>query len=74
MQQKIQEELKLDPVDKEVIVLYDREKENQSEEFWKGKRIVEMQKPRPMWFSKNLVEKTTQQPAQSTEVKPDKLG
>jgi large subunit ribosomal protein L32 len=74
MQTKIQEELKLDPVDREVIVLYDREKENMSEEFWRGKRIVEMQKPRPMWFSKNLIEKTTQQPADTTEVKPDKLG
>lgn len=34
MQQRIIEELQLDPVDKEVIVLYKGEKERESQEFW----------------------------------------
>lgn len=34
MQQQIIEQLKLDPVDKEVIVLYKGEKERESQEFW----------------------------------------
>lgn len=66
--------LKLQPVESEVVVLYDGEKVDQSEEFWKGKRIVEMEKPRPMWFSKNLMQKTTQPNATTKEVKPDELG
>lgn len=74
MQDAIQAELKLDPVDKEVVVLYDGEKDKPSE-MWQGKRIVEMQKPRPLWFSKNLTEKTTA-PAgvTATEVKPTDLS
>ncbi|KAF9414121.1 hypothetical protein HW555_007880 [Spodoptera exigua] len=43
-------------------------------EFWKGKRIIEMKKERPQWFSKNLLEKTTQQPSKSTDVKPTDLA
>ncbi|XP_055526149.1 39S ribosomal protein L32, mitochondrial [Wyeomyia smithii] len=76
IQDKIQAELGLDPVDKEVVVLYDREREDQPEEFWMGKRIVEMPKTRPIWFSKNLLQRSTQQEDQATEVKPDaeKLG
>lgn len=50
MQSKIQETLGLDPVDKEVIVLYEGEKAEQSTDDLKNKRIVEMKKPRPMWF------------------------
>lgn len=73
MQEEIQRELKLDPVDKEVVVLYDGEKDKPSE-LWNGKRIVEMKRPRPLWFSKNLVEKTTQPPATTKEVKPTDLS
>lgn len=68
------EKLQLSPVESEVVVLYDGEKVDQSEEFWKGKRIVEMEKPRPNWFSKNLLQKTTQPNASTKEVKPDELG
>lgn len=71
---KIMEKLQLSPVESEVVVLYDGEKVDQSEEFWKGKRIVEMEKPRPNWFSKNLLQKTTQPNASTKEVKPDELG
>jgi len=71
---KIMEKLHLQPIDKEVVILYDGEKVDPSEEFWKGKRIVEMEKPRPMWFSKNLLQRTTQPNAVTKEVKPDELG
>jgi large subunit ribosomal protein L32 len=58
---KILKKLHLKPVDSEVIVLYDGENVEKTEEFWKGKRIVEMEKPRPQFFSKNLLQKSTQQ-------------
>ncbi|ETN68081.1 39S ribosomal protein L32, mitochondrial [Anopheles darlingi] len=75
MQEKIQQELKLDPVDREVVILYANEKEEQPAEFWQDKRIVEMEKPRPLWFSKNLLQKATQT-TDPDELKPgaDKLG
>lgn len=74
MQDAIQNELKLEPVEKEVLVLYDGEKEGKSQEFFEGKRIVEMKKTRPAWFSKNLLEGTTQQGAETKDVKPSDLG
>nr|CAD7203445.1 unnamed protein product [Timema douglasi] len=58
MQTKIQEDLGLSPVEQEVV----------------GKRIVEMNKPRPTWFSKNLLQKTTSPPSSSTDVKPSELA
>lgn len=74
IQEKIQKELKLDPVENEVVILYDGEKNEQPAEFWKGKRVVEMEKTRPNWFGKNLLQKSTTQPAESKDVKPDSLG
>lgn len=76
MQEAIQNELKLEPVEKDVIVLYDGEKEGKPKEFFEGKRIVEMNKPRPAWFSRNLLEGTTQQPSETKDVKvkPTDLG
>ncbi|XP_055903922.1 39S ribosomal protein L32, mitochondrial [Eupeodes corollae] len=74
MQDKIQEKLGLNPVEQEVIVLYEGEKHEQPSEFLDGKRIVEMEKPRPNWFSKNLIQKTTQKPATTKEAKPSDLG
>uniref|UniRef100_A0A182NAC0 Large ribosomal subunit protein bL32m n=1 Tax=Anopheles dirus TaxID=7168 RepID=A0A182NAC0_9DIPT len=77
MQETIQKELGLKPVDKEVVVLYDRERDEQPDEFWQGKRIVEMEKPRPLWFSRNLLQKSTQPAtAEPDAVKPghEKLG
>lgn len=47
---------------------------SQPKEFWEGKRIIEMKKERPQWFSKNLLQKTTQQPSNSTDVKPTDLA
>lgn len=71
---KILAKLHLTPIDSEVVVLYDGEKAEKPEEFFRGKRIVEMEKPRPQWFSKNLLQKTTQPNATTKEVKPDELG
>lgn len=74
IQEKIQAELGLNPIEEEVIVLYDGEKSEEPSDYWKGKRIIEINKTRPMWFSKNLIQKTTQQPATTKEVKPNDLG
>ncbi|KAJ9573752.1 hypothetical protein L9F63_008876 [Diploptera punctata] len=74
MQTEIQNELGLNPVEKEVVVLYEGEKEEKPLEFWEGKRIVEMKKERPAWFSKNLLEKSTVQPSSSEDVKPTELA
>ncbi|GJQ82017.1 mRpL32 [Trypoxylus dichotomus] len=74
MQDKIQEELQLNPVENEVVILYDGEKDEKPSEFWEGKRIIEMKRPRPSWFSKNLTQQTTQQPATTSDVKPSNLG
>lgn len=41
---------------------------------FQGKRIVEMKKERPSWFSKNLLQKTTAQPSTSKDVKPTELA
>jgi len=71
---KILAKLKLQPIESDVVVLYEGERRDGSEEFWKGKRIVEMDKPRPQWFGKNLLQKTTQQNAETKTVKPDELG
>jgi len=74
MQSKIQETLGLQAVDKEVIVLYEGEKAEQSSDDLKNKRIVEMKKPRPMWFTKNLLQKSTQPLSETKEVKPSDLA
>ncbi|KAH8268568.1 hypothetical protein KR026_009001 [Drosophila bipectinata] len=74
MQEKIQDELGLDPVEKEVIVLYEGEKAEKSADELNSKRIVEMKKPRPMWFTKNLLQKSTQTLSETKEVKPSDLA
>ncbi|XP_075145310.1 mitochondrial ribosomal protein L32 [Haematobia irritans] len=74
MQDKIQEKLGLNPVEQDVVVLYEGERSEQPSEMLNGKRIVEMPKPRPIWFTKNLLQKTTQQPSNSKEVKPNDLA
>ncbi|XP_067619432.1 large ribosomal subunit protein bL32m [Eurosta solidaginis] len=77
MQDKIQEKLGLDPIEHEVVVLYDGEQIEKSAGSASEKkvRVVEMEKPRPVWFSKNLLQKTTAEPENTTkEVKPSNLG
>ncbi|XP_043482101.1 39S ribosomal protein L32, mitochondrial [Leptopilina heterotoma] len=68
MSNAIQNDLKLEPVDREVIVLY--ENDNKSKDFWKNQRIVELPKKRPEWFHQNLLQPTTQELSDSKEVKP----
>lgn len=74
MQDKIQAQLGLEPVEKEVIILYEGETADQATDAATGKRIVEMKKPRPMWFTKNLLQKSTQQSSDTKEVKPSNLA
>ncbi|KAK3931116.1 39S ribosomal protein L32, mitochondrial, partial [Frankliniella fusca] len=70
---KIQETLKLEPIEKDVIVLYENEKA--SPEFFDGKRVVEMEKPRPEWFSSNLMQPSTQESNEDAkDVKPKDLA
>jgi len=59
MQDAIQNSLKLDPVEQEVVVLY--ENENKKEDSYEGKRIVELDKPSPPWFTRNLLTRTNEQ-------------
>ncbi|KAJ0181529.1 hypothetical protein K1T71_002251 [Dendrolimus kikuchii] len=72
--QKIQEKLGGGKrIEQDVIVLYEGENVTEKpKEFWKGKRIIEMKKKkkeRPQFFSKNLLQKFTQQPSNATDVK-----
>ncbi|KAJ8931930.1 hypothetical protein NQ314_015110 [Rhamnusium bicolor] len=67
IQETIQNHLKLEPVEKEVVVLYEGEKDDKSNIF-EGKQIVEMKKSRPAWFSKNLLQQTTQTPATTSDL------
>ncbi|XP_054725021.1 39S ribosomal protein L32, mitochondrial-like [Uloborus diversus] len=57
MQDAIMKELKLEPIDKEVVVLYENDAK---EKIFEGKRIIELQKERPHWFSKNLLAKDSE--------------
>lgn len=74
IQEKIQNKLGLLPVVKEVIVLYDGEKGIRPNENLQGKQMIEMTKPRPRWFCRNLLQKSTQSLTISKDVKPDELG
>ncbi|XP_045460821.1 39S ribosomal protein L32, mitochondrial [Harmonia axyridis] len=73
MKEAIQEKLGLQPIEKEVVVLYENEKSTLEGEY-EGQPIVEMKKPRPSWFSKNLLQQTTQQPATTKDVEPSGLS
>nr|CAG4642187.1 EOG090X0IGM [Eurycercus lamellatus] len=78
MQEQMIKELGIKPVDKEVVILYEGEKQQHNDEFFQGKRIVEMNKPRPHWFSKNLLQKTgpvtEQGNSEASAIKPHDLG
>ncbi|CAH0725192.1 unnamed protein product, partial [Brenthis ino] len=76
IQEKIKEKLGNNkPIENDVIVLYNGEElPEETKEFWQGKRIIEMKKDRPQWFSKNLLQKSTQQPSESKDVKPTDLA
>lgn len=65
MQAAIDKEWNSHAVDKEVAVVYEGETngDGDGDEFWHGKRIVEMKKPRPHWFVHNLRVKTFSPPS-----------
>ncbi|KAG8193292.1 hypothetical protein JTE90_003779 [Oedothorax gibbosus] len=64
MQEAVFKELKLDPINKEVVILY--ENDRKEEKLFEGKRIVEVPKERPQWFSKNLLMKDSGIPRRRT--------
>ncbi|XP_046663460.1 39S ribosomal protein L32, mitochondrial-like [Homalodisca vitripennis] len=66
--------LGLQPIDTEVVVLYQGEREGVTDEFSQGKRIIEMKKERPAWFCRNLSERTTQASASTTSVRRSDLA
>ncbi|XP_029667047.1 39S ribosomal protein L32, mitochondrial [Formica exsecta] len=70
----IQKKLGLNPVEENIIVLYDGEKHDKTHKFWKKQRVVEMPKKRPSWFHRNLLEPTTQEPSDKGDVKPTYLA
>lgn len=74
MQDEIQKELGLDPVEKDIVVLYENEREHFKADELVGKRIVEIPRKRPPWFTQNLLQKSTQQSSDSTEIKPNNLA
>ncbi|GFU60573.1 39S ribosomal protein L32, mitochondrial [Nephila pilipes] len=65
MQDAVMKELKLDPIDKEVVILY--ENDSKEREIFGGKRIIEIPKERPSWFSKNLLSKDSELPRRKNE-------
>nr|XP_031829442.1 39S ribosomal protein L32, mitochondrial [Nomia melanderi] len=69
MMEAIKKELGIEPVEQNVIVLYEGEKEKLKEEFWKTQRIVELPKKRPEWFNSNLLQPTMQEPSEEKDVK-----
>ncbi|XP_025408450.1 39S ribosomal protein L32, mitochondrial [Sipha flava] len=73
-QEVIEKELGLDPIEQEVVVLYKGEKTKKPEEFWKGKRIVELKREKPVWFCRNLLQRTTIGNSDCKDVKPSELA
>ncbi|KOC59496.1 39S ribosomal protein L32, mitochondrial [Habropoda laboriosa] len=71
MQEAIKKSLGLKPIEQDVIVLYEGEKEELQDKFWKNQRIVELPKKRPEWFHQNLLQPTTQDSADLQDEKPE---
>ncbi|KAF8776964.1 39S ribosomal protein L32 like protein [Argiope bruennichi] len=65
IQDAVMKELKLDPIDKEVVIMY--ENDSKDSNILNGKRIVEVPKTRPSWFSKNLLAKDSEFPRKKNE-------
>lgn len=93
------QELGLNPIEKEVAIVYQGEKQQFDDDFFQvihfqktcsifpcklisliflqNKKVVEMEKPRPKWFSRNLLQKTgpaTELGNETTAIKPHDLG
>ncbi|XP_017877624.1 39S ribosomal protein L32, mitochondrial-like, partial [Ceratina calcarata] len=71
IQKAIRDSLKLEPIEQEVIVLYEGEKENLRDDFWKKQRIVEVPKKRPEWFNPNLLQPTIEESPELENKKPE---
>ncbi|KAF0773306.1 39S ribosomal protein L32, mitochondrial [Aphis craccivora] len=75
LQEVIEKELGLEPIEQEVVVLYKGERTKQPvEEFWKGKRIIELKREKPSWFCRNLLQRTTIGNSDSKDVQPSELA
>lgn len=70
IQAKMSETFGLAPKDKEVIIKY----ENEEDPLDGNRKVVEMPKPRPSFFSSNLSERVVSSPSESTTVRPSGLG
>ncbi|XP_011505544.1 PREDICTED: 39S ribosomal protein L32, mitochondrial [Ceratosolen solmsi marchali] len=68
------DQLKVEPINNELVILYEGEKKLKPDQFWQGRPIVELPKKRPTWFHQNLLEPTTQKLSDSKEVEPNNLG
>ncbi|XP_076046633.1 mitochondrial ribosomal protein L32 [Oratosquilla oratoria] len=65
----------LHPIEHEVIPVFKGEKLDEEEGFYMGKRIVEVEKPRPKWFSQNLIKRSTVTTSSDTALaKPTNLA
>ncbi|XP_054013798.1 39S ribosomal protein L32, mitochondrial [Hylaeus anthracinus] len=73
IQEVIKNQLGLQPVEENIVVLYEGEKKHMSDEFWKKQRIVELPKKRPEWFNQNLLQSTAKEPSDSEDVKTKDL-
>lgn len=74
MQEEIQKQLGLNKIEKDVVVLYENERQDMKSKDLEGKCIVEIPKKRPAWFTKNLLQKSTSETSNSTDVKLNNLA
>lgn len=75
LQDIIVKQLELKPVEKEVVVLYENEKPKDALEKakWEEFEIVEVEGERPSWFHSNLLQPTTKETSEDTDVKPKEV-
>merc|ERR1739838_776178 len=59
MQEAMRDSYGLKPVEHEVLPVFQGEKVDSNNGFYNGKRIVEVPKERPAWFSRRLTQKST---------------
>ncbi|XP_015924415.1 large ribosomal subunit protein bL32m [Parasteatoda tepidariorum] len=64
LQNAVINELKLDPIEQEVKLVYENDSKN--ERTFEGKRIIELPKERPQWFCNNLLMKDSEIPRKKT--------
>ncbi|XP_046635367.1 39S ribosomal protein L32, mitochondrial-like [Daphnia pulicaria] len=75
LQEQMIKELGINPVEKEVAIVYQGEKNQFNDEFFKDNKVIEVEKPRPKWFSKNLLQKSNANVTiETSTIKPHDLG